>query len=229
MILIMGGPGSAILAGDHIDVGGVAFAFGLSLLIAAYTLGPISGCHINPAVTLAMWITRKIPTRALPAYLIGQLLGAFAGAAVIYSIASGVDGFSAKDNFAANAWGAANGFYPFCSMLVVEIVFTALLVFVVLSTTTVGYPTGFGGLAAGLTLGMIHLATIPVDNTSVNPARSFGAAIFSGSDAMAQLWAFIVFPLIGAVLGVVLWLLVHDVRLEATMLRGVDRRGIARP
>ena len=103
MILILAGPGSAILAGDRIHTAGVAFAFGLSLLIAAYTIGPISGCHINPAVTLAMWITRKIPTRTLPAYIIGQLLGAFAGAAVIFSIANGIDGFSAKDNFAGNA------------------------------------------------------------------------------------------------------------------------------
>ena len=100
-----------------------------------------------------------------------------------------------------------------------EIVFTALLVFVVLATTTVGYPTGFGGLAAGLTLGMIHIATIPVDNTSVNPARSFGAAIYSGSDALSQLWAFFVFPLIGGVLGVLIWLFVHNTRLEAQMLQ----------
>ena len=104
--------------------------------------------------------------------------------------------------------------------IVVEIFFTALLIFVVLSTTTIGYPTGFGGLAAGLTLAMIHLATIPVDNTSVNPARSFGTAIFSGVDALTQLWAFIVFPLIGAVLGVLVWLLVHDERLEDTMFGG---------
>jgi len=113
--------------------------------------------------------------------------------------------------FAANGWGDKIG-SPFGlgSVAVVEILFTALLVFVVLSTTTQNYPSGFGGIAAGLTLTMIHLATIPVDNTSVNPARSFGAAVFSGSDAMAQLWAFIAFPLVGAVVGVVLWMLVHD-------------------
>jgi aquaporin Z len=123
--------------------------------------------------------------------------------------------------FAANGWGDDIGSqFGLGSTIVVEIVFTALLVFVVLATTTVGYPTGFGGLAAGLTLAMIHLATIPVDNTSVNPARSIGAAIFSGSDAMTQLWAFIVWPLVGAVVGVLVWLLVHGARFEDTLLGG---------
>jgi aquaporin Z len=218
MILIMGGPGSAILAGDRIGTAGVAFAFGLSLLIAAYTLGPISGCHINPAVTLAMWITRKIPTRAVPAYLIGQILGAFAGAAVIFAIANGVDGFSAKDNFAANAWGAKNGFYPFGSMLVVEIVFTALLAFVVLSTTTSRFTASQGGLVVGLTLALIHLITIPIDNTSVNPVRSLATAVFQRGDALEQIWAFIVFPLVGAVVGLLVWLVVDEARLEDTLL-----------
>ena len=219
MILIMGGPGSAILAADHIHVAGVATAFGLSLLIAAYTVGPISGCHINPAVTLAMWLTRKVPTRSLPAYLIGQIVGAFAGAAVIFSIANGIDGFSAKDNFAANAWGAKNGFYPVGSMIVVEIVFTALLVFVVLSTTTQKFTASQGGLVAGLTLALIHLVTIPVDNTSVNPVRSLATAVFQRGDALEQIWAFILFPLVGGVVGVLAWLAVDEARLEDTMLK----------
>lgn len=219
MILILGGPGSAILAADRIHVAGVATAFGLSLLIAAYTIGPISGCHINPAVTLAMWLTRKVPTRSLPAYLIGQLVGAFAGAAVIFSIANGIDGFSAKNNFAANAWGAKNGFYPVGSMIVVEIVFTALLVFVVLSTTTKKFTASQGGLVAGLTLTLIHLITIPVDNTSVNPVRSLATAVFQRGDALEQIWAFIVFPLVGAIVGVLAWLAVDEARLEDTMLK----------
>jgi aquaporin Z len=219
MILILGGPGSAILAADKIHVAGVAFAFGLSLLIAAYTVGPISGCHINPAVTLAMWITRKIPTRSVPAYIIGQIIGAFAGAAVIFSIANGIDGFSAKDNFAGNAWGAKNGFYPIGSMIVVEIVFTALLVFVVLSTTTKKFTAPQGGIVIGLTLALIHLITIPVDNTSVNPVRSLATAVFQRGDALEQIWAFILFPLIGGVVGVLVWLAVDDARLEDTLLK----------
>ena len=219
MILIMGGPGSAILAADKIHVAGVATAFGLSLLVAAYTIGPISGCHINPAVTLAMWLTRKVPTRTLPAYLIGQLVGAFAGAAVIFAIANGIDGFSAKDNFAGNAWGAKNGFYPVGSMIVVEIVFTAMLVFVVLSTTTKKFTASQGGLVAGLTLTLIHLITIPVDNTSVNPVRSLSTAVFQRGDALEQIWAFIVFPLVGAIVGVLAWLAVDEARLEDTMLK----------
>lgn len=219
MILIMGGPGSAILAGDRIHMAGVAFAFGLSLLIAEYTIGAISGCHINPAVTLAMWLTRKVPTHALPAYFIGQILGAFAGAAVIYAIANGIDGFSAKDNFAANAWGTKNGFYPFGSMMIVEIVFTALLVFVVLSTTTKKFTAVQGGVVVGLTLTLIHLITIPVDNTSVNPVRSLSTAVFQRGDALEQIWAFIVFPLVGAIVGMLVWLAVDETRLEDTMLR----------
>ena len=219
MILIMGGPGSAILAADQIHVAGVATAFGLSLLIAAYTIGPISGCHINPAVTLAMWLTRKVPTRSLPAYLIGQLVGAFAGAAVIFAIANGIDGFRAKDNFAGNTWGAKNGFYPFGSMIIVEIVFTALLVFVVLSTTTRNFTASQGGLVAGLTLALIHLVTIPVDNTSVNPVRSLATAIFQRGDALEQIWAFILFPLVGGIVGVLAWLAVDEARLEDTMLK----------
>ncbi|HUP72299.1 MAG TPA: aquaporin [Acidimicrobiales bacterium] len=218
MILILGGPGSAILAADKIGVAGVAAAFGLSLLIAAYTIGPISGCHINPAVTLAMWITRKVQSRNVPAYIIGQIVGAFAGAAVIFAIANGIDGFSSKDNFAGNAWGAKNGFYPVGSMIVVEIVFTALLVFVVLSTTTRKFTASQGGLVVGLTLTLIHLITIPVDNTSVNPVRSLATAVFQRGDALEQIWAFILFPLVGGVVGVLVWLAVDDARLEDTLL-----------
>ena len=199
MILVMGGPGSAILAADKIHVAGVATAFGLSLLIAAYTIGPISGCHINPAVTLVMWITRKIPSRTVPAYIAGQIIGAFAGAAVIFAIANGIDGFSAKNNFAGNAWGAKNGFYPVGSMIVVEIVFTALLVFVVLSTTTQKFTASQGGLVVGLTLTLMHIMSIPIANTSLNPARSTATAIFADGWALQQLWLFWLAPLVGGI------------------------------
>jgi len=209
-VLVLIGPGSAVLAFHVIGVFGVAFAFGLALLAMAYTVGHVSGCHINPAVTLGFLLSRKIGVERALQYWVAQLLGAAVGGLLIYIISDGGD----RDQtgvFAANGWGHQIGSsFGLGSVVVVEIVFTALLVFVVLSTTTVGYPTGFGGIAAGLTLTAIHLATIPVDNTSVNPARSFGAAIFSGSDAFAQLWAFFVFPLIGAVVGVAAWRVIHD-------------------
>jgi aquaporin Z len=220
-VLMLIGPGSAIIASDKIGNFGIAFAFGLALLAMAYTIGHVSGCHINPAVTLGFVLSRKITVPLAAYYWVAQLIGAAIGALIIYGITKGGD-LDTTGVFAANGWGADIGSkYGIGSAMLVEIVFTALLVLVVLSTTTVGYPTGFGGLAVGLTLAMIHLATIPVDNTSVNPARSFGAAIFSGVDAMEQLWVFIVFPLVGAVLGVLVWLFVHDVPTSIPRTRGV--------
>jgi aquaporin Z len=208
-VLMLIGPGSAILAVDAIGAYGVAFAFGLALLAMAYSIGHVSGCHINPAVTLGFVLSRKLSVATAMYYWVAQLAGAAIGGLIIYVISENGD-LDQTGVFAANGWGNEIGSsFGLGSAMLVEVVFTAILVFVVLSTTTVGYPTGFGGIAAGLTLGMIHLVTIPVDNTSVNPARSFGAAIFSGSDAMSQLWAFIVFPLVGAAVGVGVWLLVH--------------------
>ena len=219
-VLMIIGPGSAIIASDVIGIYGVAFAFGLALLAMAYSIGHISGCHINPAVTLGFLLGRKITVVQAGYYWVAQFVGAVLGGLIIFIVSDARD-LDQTGIFAANGWGADIGSnFGLGSTIVVEIFFTALLIFVVLSTTTKGYPVGFGGLAAGLTLAMIHLATIPVDNTSVNPARSFGTAIFSSWDAMAQLWAFIVFPLIGAVLGVLVWLLVHDERLEDTMFGG---------
>jgi aquaporin Z len=221
-VLMIVGPGSAILALNAIGTFGVAFAFGLALLAMAYTIGHVSGCHINPAVTLGFLLNRTITMSQAVYYWVAQFAGAAIGGLLIYTISDGGD-LDDTGIFAANGWGDDIGSkFGVGSAIVVEFVFTALLVLVVLSTTTVGYPTGFGGLAVGLSLAMIHLATIPVDNTGVNPARSFGTAIFSGSDALKQLWVFIVFPLVGAVLGVLVWLLVHDTTLEDTML--ADRR-----
>jgi aquaporin Z len=222
-VLMLIGPGSAVLAFDKIGVYGVAFAFGLALLSMAYTIGHVSGCHINPAVTLGFLLSKKITVVEAVYYWVAQLVGAALGGLLIYIISSGGD-HDATKVFAANGWGSKIGSsFGLGPAIVVEIVFTALLVLVVLSTTTVGYPTGFGGLAAGLALTMIHLATIPVDNTSVNPARSFGAAIFSGADALSQLWAFIVFPLVGAAVGVAVWLVVHDTGVEDAWLRRTTR------
>jgi aquaporin Z len=216
-VLMMIGPGTAILGFDAMGTLGIALAFGLALLAMAYTIGHVSGCHINPAVTLSFVVSRKITMVQAVYYWVAQVVGAILGGLLLYFIS----GFGDNDKtgvFASNGWGPDIG-VPFgiWAAIGVEIFFTALLVFVVLSTTTKGYPVGFGGLAVGLTLAMIHLATIPVDNTSVNPARSIGTAIFGGADATKQLWVFIIFPLVGAVLGLLVWLLVHDENLESTV------------
>jgi aquaporin Z len=220
-VLMIIGPGSAIIASDKIGNYGVAFAFGLALLTMAYTIGHVSGCHINPAVTLGFLLSRKLTIVKAAYYWVAQFVGAFIGGLILFVIIGG--GASDKDTtgvFAANGWGGKISTYSLWPVIVVEVFFTALLIFVVLSTTGKGYPAGFGGIAAGFALAMIHLATIPVDNTSVNPARSFGTAIFSSWHAVGQLWVFIVFPLIGGVVGVLFWLLVHDERLEDTMFAG---------
>ena len=218
-VLMLIGPGSAILAADVIGAYGVAFAFGLALLALAYTIGHVSGCHVNPAVTLGFFLARKITIVEAAYYWVAQVVGALVGGALLYIVTEGGDLDQTGGIFAANGWGVSIGSaFGLGSVIVVEVVFTAILVLVVLSTTTVGYPTGFGGLAAGMTLAMIHLATIPVDNTSVNPARSIGAAVFSGTDALEQLWAFIVWPLVGALVGTIVWGLVHDVGREDRVL-----------
>jgi aquaporin Z len=213
-VLMIIGPGTAIIGVTAMGTFGVALAFGFALLAMAYTIGHVSGCHINPAVTLGFLLSRKISGAQAVYYWVAQFAGAAFGGFIIWLITEQGD-LDQTGVFAANGWGSKLGVpYELGSVAIVEIVFTALLVLVVLATTTIGYPTGFGGLAVGLTLGMIHLATIPVDDTSVNPARSFGAAIFNGPDAMSQLWAFIVFPLIGGAVGFAIWLFVHDTRRE---------------
>ena len=212
MILVLIGPGTAILAADAMGTVGVALAFGFALVAMAYAIGHVSGCHINPAVTLGFLLTKKMDAATAAYYMVAQVIGAIAGGLVLYIVTEGGD-LDKTGVFAANGWGDEIG-SPFGlgSAIVVEIVFTAILVFVVLATATRGFPSGFGGIAAGLTLAMIHLATIPVDNTSVNPARSLGVVFFAGGDHIAQIWAFIVFPLIGAAVGVGAWMLVHDDR-----------------
>ena len=216
-VLVLCGPGAAILAADVIGILGVSLAFGFALLIMAYVIGPVSGCHINPAVTLGMLLAKKITLHHAAFAWGAQVLGGIFGAIVIYGIASGRDGWE-RGTFASNGWDR-DGFSGMGAMIVVEIVFTALLVFVVLTTTGRRFAPGFGGLVAGITLALIHLVTIPVDNTSVNPARSIATAIFADTDpsALGQLWAFIVFPLIGSVIGVFIWLLVDEATLESTL------------
>jgi aquaporin Z len=213
MVLVMAGPGSAILAAKSIGVLGVATAFGIVLLLLVYAIGGISGCHVNPAVTLGAALARKIRVAEIPLYWAAQVVGACLGALVIYGIATGQKGFDAtKSGFASNGYAEHSPSSPgfnLGSAIIVEIAFTALLVLVVLATTHSKFPVGFAGLAVGGALWVIHLATIPVDNTSVNPARSLGVAIFQGTWALEQLWVFIIFPLIGAGVGWLIWRFIH--------------------
>lgn len=223
-VLVLCGPGAAILVpgfeGKQILV---SFSFGFALLAMAYVIGPVSGCHINPAVTFGMLLARKVSVRQAVFSWVGQVIGAIAGAAIIWGIARGAAGFQ-RGGFASNGWDRpfvdGGPVYGLGSVIVVEVVFTALLVFVVLATTGKRFSIGFGGLVAGLTLALIHLVTIPIDNTSVNPARSLATALFADTspNALGQLWAFIVFPMVGAVVGLVAWLLVDDSQLEDTRL-----------
>ena len=223
-VLMIGGPGTAILAtggffeSGSVEVLGVALAFGLALLAMAYAVGSVSGCHINPAVTIGLWLNRKIKAGLVPIYIGAQLVGATIGALIIWAIAAGAPGDfdPSSKNFAVNGWANLSpGGFSFGAMVVAEIVMTAILVFVVLSTTHRAFSPAAGGLAVGLTLTLIHLVSIPVDNTSVNPARSFGVAVIAGGDAIEQLWAFFVFPVAGALLGALAWYALGDVQLPA--------------
>jgi aquaporin Z len=217
-VLVMGGVGTAVLAtAEGLSVGtlGVSLAFGLSLLVMVYAIGPVSGCHINPAVTVGLWSIGKTRASDMPYYIVGQLVGAAVGGLAIFAIASGQDGFDATNNFAQNGWADFSpGGYNFGAMVVAEVVFTAVLTFVIGATTHKRFTPAASGLAIGLTLALVHLISIPVDNTSVNPARSFASAIFAGADAFEQLWAFIVFPIIGGVLGALAWKLIDDSDLD---------------
>lgn len=215
-VLVLGGCGSAVLAGDKIGFLGVAIAFGLSLLVMAYTIGPISGCHINPAVSIGLVVAKLIDAVLLPYYIGGQILGGILGGLVLYLIASGKPGFdAAASGFASNGFGehSPTGYGLFAAALT-EIVLTAFLLFTIMGTTDPHYPVGLGGIPIGLVLVLIHLVGIPVTNTSVNPARSIGVAIFQGTWAIQQLWAFIIFPIIGGIIGVFAYNLIRNTREE---------------
>jgi aquaporin Z len=203
--LVFGGCGSAVIAATfpHTGIGflGVALAFGLTVLTMAYAVGHISGGHFNPAVTLGMYTARRIPTVDVTPYIIAQVLGAIAGAFVLYIIASGKAGFSLADGFASNGYAAHSpGGYSLLACLVAEVILTFMFLMVVLGITDRRAPQGFAPLAIGLALTVIHLISIPVTNASVNPARSTGPALFAGGWAISQLWLFWVAPLIGAIL-----------------------------
>src|SRR5690348_854076 len=200
-VLVFIGVGSAVLAGGHIGFAGVALAFGLSLLAMVYTIGPISGCHINPAVTFGVWLSRRIGAKDAIAYVIAQVIGAILAAGVLLFVAHGIaGGYSASvSGLGADGFGLHSpDHYSMAAGFVIEVVLTAFFVMVVLGATDVKAPVGFAGIAIGLALTMVHLVGIPVTNMSVNPARSIGPAVFVGGWALAQLWLFIVAPLIGA-------------------------------
>jgi aquaporin Z len=209
-VLVFGGCGAAIFAGAHIGYLGVAFAFGLSLLVMVYAIGPISGCHVNPAVSIGLAVARKIPGGMLLIYIIAQIIGAVIAGGVLWLVASGMPGFDISQGFATNGYAEHSpGGYSLFACLIAEIVLTFFLVFTVLGTTHPKFPAGFGGIPIGFVLVLIHLVGIPITNTSVNPARSIGVAVFQGGWALAQLWLFIVAPIGGALLAVVIYRLVR--------------------
>lgn len=204
--LVLGGCGSAVLAAGFPEVGigllGVSLAFGLTVLTMAFAIGHISGCHLNPAVSIGLVAGGRFPASELPGYIISQVLGALAAGGVLYVIASGAPGFVAEGGFASNGYGAHSpGGFNMVSALVTEIVMTAMFLLVIMGATDKRAPAGFAPIAIGLCLTLIHLVSIPVTNTSVNPARSTGVAPFAQGLALSQLWLFWVAPIIGGVIG----------------------------
>ncbi len=214
--LVLGGCGSAVLAAAFPNVGigllGVSLAFGLTVLTMAYSIGSVSGCHLNPAVTIGLAAAGKHPKNEVVPYIIAQIIGGVIGAAILYVIASGKVGFDASaSGFAANGFGEHSpGGYSMMSGLITEVVATAFFLFIILSSTDKKAPAGFAPIAIGLALTLIHLVTIPVTNTSVNPARSIGPAIFVGGWAIEQVWLFIVGPIVGAIVGALAYKSIHD-------------------
>jgi aquaporin Z len=211
--LVLGGCGSAVLAAAFPEVGigllGVAFAFGLTVLTMAYAIGHISGCHLNPAVSIGLWMGGRFQAKELVPYIVAQVLGAIVAGGVLFVIASGQAGFDVSAGFASNGYGAHSpGGYSLLAALVCEVVMTMMFLIIILGATDKRAPQGFAPLAIGLGLTLIHLISIPVTNTSVNPARSTGVAIYVGDWAVAQLWLFWIAPIVGAVLGAMVYKLV---------------------
>jgi aquaporin Z len=211
--LVLGGCGSAVLAAAFPNVGigllGVALAFGLTLLTMAFAIGHISGCHINPAVSVGLWAGGRFPAKEVLPYVVAQVLGGIVAGGVLYVIASGQAGFDVSAGFAANGYGAHSpGGYGLVAALVCEVVMTMMFLLIILGATDKRAPAGFAPIPIGLGLTLIHLISIPVTNTSVNPARSTGVAVFVGDWAMGQLWLFWLAPVVGAVLGAFVYRLV---------------------
>lgn len=208
--LVLGGCGSAVLASAFPNVGigllGVALAFGLTVLTMAYAIGHISGCHLNPAVSIGLWAGGRFPTKQLLPYITAQVLGGIVAGGILYLIASGKTGFDLASGFAANGYGEHSpGGYSLLSGLVTEVVMTMMFLLIILGATDKRAPAGFAPLAIGLGLTLIHLISIPVTNTSVNPARSLAVAVYVGDWAIAQLWLFWLAPIVGAILGAMIY------------------------
>ena len=208
--LVLGGCGSAVLAATFPNVGiglaGVSLAFGLTVVTMAYAIGHVSGCHLNPAVSIGLWAGGRFEAKRLLPYIVAQLLGALVAGGVLYLIASGKAGFDVAAGFASNGFGEHSpGKYSLVAALLTEVVMTMMFLLVIMGSTDRRAPAGFAPLAIGLALTLIHLISIPVTNTSVNPARSTGVAVFAGGWALAQLWAFWIAPILGAVLGAVIY------------------------
>jgi aquaporin Z len=208
--LVLGGCGSAVLAAAFPGVGigllGVALAFGLTVLTMAYAIGHVSGCHLNPAVSVGLWAGKRGPARQLLPYIVAQVAGAVLAGGVLYLIASGKAGFDVSAGFASNGYGAHSpGGYSLLAALVTEVVMTMMFLLIILGATDKRAPQGFAPIAIGLGLTLIHLISIPVTNTSVNPARSTGVALFAGGWAVEQLWLFWLAPVAGALLGAAIY------------------------
>jgi aquaporin Z len=218
-VLVLGGCGTAVIAGKFVGNLGVAIAFGLTLLCMAYAIGGISGCHINPAVTVGLLLTGQCTPEDSVFYFIGQVIGGIVAGGVLYALALSKAGASratiVAGGFASNGYGthSPDG-YKLIGAIIVEVVLTGVFVFIICSTFHKSFPAGFGGVAVGLSLTLVHLISIPVDNTSVNPARSLGVAVYEGGWALSQLWVFILFPLIGGALGALTWRLLANQRLD---------------
>ena len=208
--LVLGGCGSAVLAAAFPNVGigllGVALAFGLTVLTMAFAIGHISGCHLNPAVSVGLWAGGRFPAKDLLPYIVAQVIGAIVAGGILYLIASGKAGFDLSSGFASNGYGAHSpGGYSLLAALISEVVMTMMFILVILGATDKRAPQGFAPIAIGLCLTIIHLISIPVTNTSVNPARSTGVALFAGGWAISQLWLFWVAPIIGGLLGAAIY------------------------
>lgn len=208
--LVLGGCGSAVLAAGFPAVGigllGVSLAFGLTVLTMAYAIGHISGCHLNPAVSIGLWAGGRFPAKQLPSYILAQILGGVIAGGVLYLIASGTTGFELSSGFASNGYGEHSpGGYSLLAALITEIVMTMMFLLIILGATDKRAPQGFAPIAIGLCLTLIHLISIPVTNTSVNPARSTGVAVFVGGWAIAQLWLFWIAPIVGGILGAMIY------------------------
>lgn len=206
-VLVLMGCGSAVIAGSQIGFLGISLAFGLAVLAMVYAIGPISGCHINPAITIAMLISGKTSPRDAVFYIAAQVVGALLGAWILYTIASGIPGYALDVNgLGQNGFAEGSpGQYTFGAGFVAEIVLTFIFLIVIFGATDKAAPSGFAGVAIGLSLVLIHLVGIPITGTSVNPARSLGPALLVGGNALSQVWVFIVAPLIGGILAALVW------------------------